>query len=130
MIAVDTNILVRYFAEDDPVQSARAAAFIEQELSQDCPGLITMVTVVELNWVLQEVYGAPPNTVAEIVRKLLNAGQVVIEQADAVEAAIALPHEDLADALIHEIGRAKGCTKTVTFDKRFARIGGVELLTG
>ena len=68
--------------------------------------------------------------VVDIVRKLLSAGNLVVEQADAVERAIAHPHEDLADALIYEIGRALGCERTVTFDRRFAQMRGVELLKG
>ena len=130
MIAVDTNVLVRYFVEDDAHQSAIARAFIEGELTSDRPGLVTIVAIVELGWVLQGVYGASASTVVEIIHKLLNAGQVVVEQADAVEAAITRLHSDLADALIHEIGKSKGCEKTVTFDRRFAQMRGVELLKG
>ena len=55
MIAVDTNILVRYIVADDKDQSARARSFIEDELTADRPGLVTIVAIVELGWVLQGI---------------------------------------------------------------------------
>ncbi|MGH6780958.1 MAG: PIN domain-containing protein [Sphingomonadaceae bacterium] len=128
MIALDTNILVRYFVGDDPEQSARAKALIEEQLNEDDPGLVSTVVIVELDWVLQSIYGVSAADVRAIIAKLLEARQLVIEHADAVEAAIAGANGDLADALIHETGRLNGCSHTITFDRKFARMEGVELL--
>lgn len=125
MIAVDTNILVRYFVEDDSKQAGLARAFIEERLSPEEPGLITTVAVAELSWVLERLYGQPRAAITAIVTELLQAAQFVVEQEDAVRAAISHPYEDLADALIHEVGRARGCRATMTFDKKFARLEGV-----
>ena len=50
---------------------------------------------------------------------------VVVERADVVESALAMDLPDLADALIHAMGKASGCSKTITFDERFARQAGV-----
>jgi len=46
MIGIDKNILVRYVTQDDPVQSAKATQLIEG-LTEDHPGFISMVTMVE-----------------------------------------------------------------------------------
>ena len=130
MIAIDTNVLVRYVVGDDPLQSEIAAHFVETELTPERPGFISLVAVVEFSWVLRRLYGASAETVTTILGTLLASPQIVVENPDAVERAIAGPHSDLADALIHEVGQAAGCGKTVTFDRRFARAEGVELLGG
>ncbi|MGA1464036.1 MAG: PIN domain-containing protein, partial [Steroidobacteraceae bacterium] len=51
MIGLDTNVLVRYIMQDDPKQSPKASTLIES-LSADHPGFISLVSVVELYWVL------------------------------------------------------------------------------
>jgi predicted nucleic-acid-binding protein len=56
MIGLDTNVLVRYFAQGDAVQSLRATQIIEHELTEEHPGFIGLVTMVETVWVLGDVY--------------------------------------------------------------------------
>ncbi len=51
MIGLDTHVLVRYIMQDDPVQAAQATDLIET-LSETRPGFVTLVSVVELVWVL------------------------------------------------------------------------------
>ena len=55
MIGLDTNVLVRYVTQDDPVQSPKASALIES-LTTVSPGFVSLVSVVELVWVLQSCY--------------------------------------------------------------------------
>lgn len=50
MIGLDTNVLVRYLAQDDPTQSPRATEIIEQEISKEKPGYISSVVLVETVW--------------------------------------------------------------------------------
>ena len=57
MIGLDTNVLVRYLTQDDPVQSAQANAFIERELSPAEPGIIGHIVLCEVGWVLSRAYG-------------------------------------------------------------------------
>lgn len=129
MIAIDTNILVRYIVEDDPEQTARANRFLETELSASEPGFVSLVTLAELFWTLRQGYRRPHAEVAEVIERLLRAPQLVVEEVTLVQAAIRSGHSGLGDLLIHLVGRAHGCRKTVTFDKAFARLAGVELLT-
>ena len=128
MIAIDTNVLVRYIVGDEPAQSAAAVTFIETDLTAQAPGFISLVVVVELSWVLRRLYGASGETVTAVLRTLLASPQIEIENPEAVARAIAGPHDDLADVLIHEVGRSAGCDRTITFDRRFARRPGVQLL--
>jgi predicted nucleic-acid-binding protein len=47
MIGLDTNILVRYLAQDDPVQSPKARELIEQQLTEENPGFLSVVVMAE-----------------------------------------------------------------------------------
>jgi predicted nucleic-acid-binding protein len=129
VIAVDTNILVRYLVQDDLAQGTIATHFLENELTSDQPGFVTFVAVLELDWVLRSQYGFLPRVVADTIRVLMSSPQLAFESRAAVETALLFEHGDLADNILHEIGQTNGCTKTVTFDKKFARLTGVELLT-
>ena len=45
MIGIDTNVLVRYIAQDDAAQSSRATSFIENECSVAVPGFVGLVVL-------------------------------------------------------------------------------------
>jgi predicted nucleic-acid-binding protein len=126
MIGIDTNVLVRYLAYDDPAQSARATRLIESELSERQPGFIGVIVLVETCWVLKRLYGATVSELRDTVRDLLDARQLVVEQREAVARALVRLGEvsgDLADALILGTAEAAGCERIVTFDKAAARLG-------
>ena len=57
MIGLDTNVLVRYVAQDDVRQSHLATRLIES-LTVDLPGYVSLVSVVELVWVLAGCYAS------------------------------------------------------------------------
>lgn len=56
MIGLDTNVLVRYFAQDDEIQSKKATALMES-LSPERPGYVSQVALIEVVWVLGRCYG-------------------------------------------------------------------------
>ncbi len=128
MIALDTNILVRYLVQDDKKQSLLAREFIENHCNSENPAFISVTTIVETYWVLKNIYGFGEAHVREGLGKLLETEQVSVEQDEAIMAALGLSHPDLADAIIFETGRFAGATSLLTFDKKFARVPGVELL--
>lgn len=128
MIGLETNIVVRYLVQDDPYQSAAASALIE-ELSDTDPGYISLVTIVELYWVLRRAYKVSPSRCAELLEGLLDARELRVGHEDAVRAALSNSDGlDFADAVIAELGRAAGCGHTVTFDRRAARGSAMHLL--
>jgi predicted nucleic-acid-binding protein len=130
MIGLDTNVLVRYLAQDDAAQSARATRLIEHELNERDLGFIGLVVLVETCWVLKRLYGATPTELRETVRDLLDTRQFVVEQRTVVLRAVTQLGSaagDLADALIAESAAEAGCARTVTFDKQGVRLG-MELL--
>jgi len=133
VIGLDTNVLVRYLAQDDPQQARLATRLMERTLSEDEPGYVDHVVLCELGWVLERCYGVDRARLAGIVEGLLTARELVVEDADAVWAALRAMRAhgvDLADALLAARHRAAGCERTVTFDRRAARLPGMSLLAG
>ena len=131
MIGLDTNVLVRYLAQDDPAQSPKATALIERKLTADDPGFISIVTIVETAWVLDRAYGLSAAEVAASVERILQADVLVVEdEREVFTAMTALKdgHGTFADALIAALGAKAGCSRTLTFDRKAARLPGFELV--
>jgi predicted nucleic-acid-binding protein len=130
MIGLDTNVLVRYLAQDDARQSALATRFIETKLSADKPGFIACVTLCEIVWVLAEAYGADRERIRGVIEGLLTTKQLMVEAAETVWKALRAWNEsgDFSDALIAQIALAHGSEKTMTFDKAAAKLQGFDLL--
>ena len=121
MIGLDTNVVVRYLAQDNARQAAIATRLIEGSLSADVRGFISIVTLAEIVWVMSSNYGASRASVAEIVEGLLTAPQLMMERADVLWRALKAYREseaDFSDAVIVELGSDAGCSKTVTFDRQ------------
>lgn len=127
MIAIDSSVLVRYLAQDDEAQAARATRLLEEELTPSDPGIVTVTALLETSWVLRRNYGQEWDAIYAIVSRMLAASNLVVEHADSVALAIE-ERARFADSLIHLTGRALGANRTVTFDRKFARMEGVELL--
>lgn len=129
MIGLDSNVLVRYIAQDDPVQSAAAAEVIDG-LTEEEQGFLTSVTWAELYWVLTRSYGFARAAVLERLQTLALADEIRSEDAAAVASAIHAARQgaDFADALIAAVARRAGCTEVVTFGKRAAERLGWRLL--
>ncbi|MGL5909463.1 MAG: PIN domain-containing protein, partial [Phycicoccus sp.] len=129
VIGLDTNVVVRYLVQDDPDQSAAASALVDG-LTATEPGYLSLVTVVETYWVLRRAYRVSAERCVDLLENLLDARELRVDRADVVRAVIPASRRglDLADAVIAELGRAAGCTHTVTFDRRAARDGTMRLL--
>jgi len=133
MIGLDTNVLVRYLAQDDPVQSPQATDLFERRLTEDNPGFICTVAMAETAWVLERAYGLADRDIAAAIERTLQADVLVVENEQEVFAAmIALKQGtgSFADALIAALGARAGCTRTVTFDRKALRLPGFEAVGG
>ncbi|MGD0864932.1 MAG: type II toxin-antitoxin system VapC family toxin [Rhizomicrobium sp.] len=130
MIGLDTNILVRYLVQDDPVQSPIATHLIERRLSEDDPGFVTIVAMVETAWVLERIYGFSDADIAAAIERMLQIDLLVVENEQDVFTAmveLAEGRGSFADALIGARGAGAGCSHTLTFDRKALRIPGFEL---
>jgi predicted nucleic-acid-binding protein len=131
VIGLDTNVVVRYLAQDDEKQAAVANRLIESSLSAQSRGFISIVSLAEIVWVMSSNYRATRTVVADIVEGLLTAPQLMLERADVVWRALRTYRDskaDFSDAVIVELGRDAGCSKTVTFDREAAAHPGFEAL--
>lgn len=82
MIALDTNVVIRYLAQDDARQSAAATRLIEKSLSTAKPGFISLIVLCEIAWVLADCYGADKARILAVIEGLLGSKQLVVESAE------------------------------------------------
>ena len=122
MIGLDTSVLVRFLAQDDPVQSGLATALIETQLSAEQPGYISAVVLAELHAVLTQLYGVDRARFADIARGLLTAQSLHFDPLSAAWNALQAFEDghDFVGALQAELAHDAGCETTVTFDPRLA----------
>lgn len=116
MIAVDTNVLVRYLVEDDPAQTDRAEAVLRSGAV-----LVPKTVLLETAWVLRTGYRFDRAAIADGITKLLGLPGVRAEDRATAGQALAWYAEglDLADALhLASSGRAEAFA---TFDRALRR---------
>jgi predicted nucleic-acid-binding protein len=127
MIGLDTNLIVRYLMQDDPVQSDVAIDVMERRLTENEPGFISVVAMAEVVWVLQRSYRLKPKAIAGAVERILQAETLVVESEKEVFTAMIFLKAgigEFADALIGALGSKAGCRHTLTFDRRALQIPG------
>jgi predicted nucleic-acid-binding protein len=130
MIGLDTNVVVRYLVQDDPVQSRKATEIFERRLSSRNPGFISVVAIAETVWVLDRAYRFSDEDIVAAIERTLHTDVLVVEREQEVFAAMTALKEGrgaFADALIGALGAAAGCSATLTFDRRALRLSEFEL---
>ena len=88
MHALDTNVLVRYLAQDDAKQSAAATRLLEERLTRADRGFVSLVVVLETVWVMESRYGADAATISGILDDLLQTPTLEVQEAAAVRDAV------------------------------------------
>jgi predicted nucleic-acid-binding protein len=129
MIGLDTNILIRYIAQDDAINSPRADA-IMNSLTVDEPGWIALTALAELIWVLVRRFRMDRSGIYTILTKLLTNPVLIIEQSDIVQQAARRylnGNAEFTDCLVACACESAGCAKILTFDKRAAKTAGMTL---
>jgi predicted nucleic-acid-binding protein len=114
MLAIDTNLVVRYLTADHPEQSPKARTLIDSESVYVCTTVL-----LESEWVLRSVYNFTPVDVAKALRAFGGLPNVTLEDPTLAANAIGWMARgiDFADAL--HLGKAQGCDAFVSFDRRF-----------
>ncbi len=118
-ITVDTNILVRALTGDDARQTRAARSTLEK-----ADGIaLTLTVLCELVWVLSRGYGIGAAEIADAIRRLIDADNVVSNR-PAVEAGLALLNAggDFADGVIAHDGRSFGASVFVSFDRKAVKL--------
>jgi predicted nucleic-acid-binding protein len=123
MIGLDTNVLARYYIDDEADAEAQRQRLAARRLIESGQALMVSKSVVlEGEWVMRGYYGFDPAEVAAVMRHLLEQAHITVEDRDAVEQALSSGAAglDFADALHHASYRS--CDSVATFDdRRFAR---------
>lgn len=120
MIGLDTNVLVRFLVQDDPSQSRKSAALIEDARAhgEDC--FINGIVLCETVWVLEAVYEHPKTVIVDVLEKILLTKHFKVENSESVWSALAdfkKGKADFSDYFIGRLNTAQGARITHTFDK-------------
>ena len=127
MLGIDTNILVRLLIADDASQTRRARRIVETSLEAGEPVLVSLIVMIETEWVLRRRYDLTKTETLTVLRRLLEARELDFEDEPAIEEALFNWKESAAgftDCLIAAHNRQIGCTATATFDTKAARLPG------
>lgn len=123
MIGLDTNVLVRYITQDDPVQADMVNQLIEQELTESSPGVISHIVLCEVVWVLSRAYNYSRQQVGEVIQAVLTCREFSVESADVAILAwqdYIQGNADFSDYLLGRVHQRLGAVYTLTFDRKAA----------
>ena len=117
MLAVDTNVIVRYIADDDPEQSQRARTLVDHNLI-----FVPMTVLLETVWVLRRARGYAQREVAKALREFAGLPNVSIEDPHRASRALDWVDQGLefADAL--HLAASEGCSAFATFDAQLLKM--------
>ena len=130
MIALDTNVLVRYLARDDAEQ-AEAARVLVEELTDEQPGFVCREVMVELVWVMRRTYGISRTQVADILEELVISRELKVEAGiDVANAALRYRQgiADFSDLMISAAAERSGASALYTFDRKAAKLDSAVLM--
>ncbi len=133
MKGVDTNILVRYFSEDDLVQLEQASQLIDQIAQAGEYILVNNIVLCELVWTLESRYKYKKRPLIVVIESLLDTEAFEFEDRYAIEQALEayrMSKAGFADCLINRINQNSSCTETYTFDRATEGLDGFTVLVG
>lgn len=120
MIALDTNVLIRFLVEDDPAQSRRARALVQKAIDASEPCFVSDVVVCEIVWVLGTSYKVGRKEIGRILDRLLRAQHLAFPAVERLFRALSAYESgrgDFADYLIRQWAGEAGCRTVATFDR-------------
>jgi predicted nucleic-acid-binding protein len=127
MLGVDTNVLIRYLIRDDQSQYEKARRLIDREVRKGEPVLVSLLVLLESEWVLRSRYELPKSAIVAAFSALLDTADLAFEDEPSIEHAIYLWKDspaDFADCLIDARNLRLGCSATATFDGRALKLAG------
>ena len=131
MRGLDTNILVRFFVQDDPEQTSLVQSLFEQNEREGGQLHVTAVTLCELVWVLSTVYRMKRQQIYVALESLFDIRLLEIQDRELVRRALIDSRTSKAEFSDHLIGwqnRRAGCVDTITFDRGLRTAPGFTLL--
>jgi predicted nucleic-acid-binding protein len=127
MLGIDTNVLIRYLVRDDQPQYEKARRLINREVSVGEPVLVSLLVLLETEWVLRSRYELAKSDIVVAFSALLDAAELAFEDEPSIEHAIYSWKDsaaEFADCLIEARNRRLGCRATATFDGKALKLAG------
>jgi predicted nucleic-acid-binding protein len=127
MLGVDTNVLIRYLTRDDQPQYEKARRLIDREVSKGEPVLVSLLVLLETEWVLRSRYGLLKSEIVAAFSALLDTADLAFGDEPSIERAVYSWKDsatDFADCLIEARNRRLGCRATATFDGKALKLAG------
>ena len=126
MRAVDTNVLARVLARDDPRQARVADDFVA------AGAWVSLLALAETMWVLTAVYERDAAEIGASLDQLLNHKDLILQDREVVAAALDIfrsrPALGFTDCLLLEVARKAGHLPLGTFDRYLSKIDRAEKL--
>lgn len=130
MRSFDTNVILRLVIEDDPEQCERAGRAFERAVAEG-GAFFSATALIEAVWVLRVACKQDRAAIVGALRRLVDAVGVTVEREALIRRAIGLfaaGTADFSDYVILESSREADALPVLTFDERFARASGVQVV--
>lgn len=127
MLGVDTNVLVRYLTRDDQPQYEKARRLIDRGMNKGEPVLVSLLVLLETEWVLRSRYELAKSEIVAAFSALLDTADLAFEDEPSIERAVYSWKDsaaDFADCLIEARNIRLGCRATATFDGKALKLAG------
>ena len=127
VLLLDTNIILRFLRQDDPVQSPACTDLFTRAERGEFTLHLDAISVAEAVWVLTSFYKQPRAKVEEMLSSLLQHPSIIAENRDRLQNSLLLfasTNADFVDCHLAAQGQETGCT-IVTYDRDFKKIPGV-----
>jgi predicted nucleic-acid-binding protein len=131
MRGIDTNVLVRYLAQDDVAQAKAVDKLVKAAIAEGKSLHVDDVVLCETVWVLRAAYGQDKASIVSVLEKILATSQFSFDDRDLLTRAVSDfrgGKGDFADYVIGRRNRRAGCDRTVTFDRSLKGSGSFSVL--
>ena len=120
MIAIDTNILVRYITQDDLQQAEATENLLAIYNNKPQSIFINNIVLCEFVWVLEKGYKYTQQQISSTIRIILSTEEFAFEYHNVLWLALEeyeLKNTDFSDSLISKLNHNLGYKQTFSFDK-------------
>ena len=124
MIALDTNVIVRFLVRDDEKQAQVVYSRLKKAQATRERLLVPLVVLLETIWVLESAYDMSRNDILNSFEDLRQMPIFDFEADEVLDQLLASgrqTHVDLSDLLIAHSAANSGCDAVLTFDKKASR---------
>ncbi|MDP8237450.1 MAG: type II toxin-antitoxin system VapC family toxin [Candidatus Hatepunaea meridiana] len=130
MIALDTNILIRYITRDNEEQAQQVDTLVERTIENNDELFVSDITLCEIVWVLKSGYRRSRQEIVRVLWSLYRSTHLAFISMENYLSALEAYETgkgDFADYLIREYAYSVGCDTVVTFDKKLLTASGFRL---